>query len=124
MTRIVAALDLSSVPWTLLVSAALGVWLMAAPAVLGVRGPAANSHYLTGALVTTWAVIAFGEVARPARLLNIPMGLWIVAAPWLLSGATDVARSTGLLIGVSLIVLSVRRGRITEQFGSWNRYLI
>jgi hypothetical protein len=42
--RVAAALDLKNVPWTLLISAALGVWLMAAPAVLGVGGPAADSQ--------------------------------------------------------------------------------
>jgi hypothetical protein len=122
--RIFAALDLKNVPWTLLVSAALGGWLMAAPAVLGVTGPAADSNHLAGALVVTWAVIAFGEVARPARLLNIPMGMWIAVAPWLLSGTTDLSRWADLIVGALLIVLSLRRGRIEEQFGSWNRYLI
>jgi hypothetical protein len=65
--RLVAALDLNNVPWTLLISAVLGIWLMAAPAVLGVTGTAADSNHLAGALVVTWAVIAFGEVARPVR---------------------------------------------------------
>jgi uncharacterized membrane protein len=122
--RIIAALDLRNAPWTLRVSAALGVWLMAAPAVLGVSGMAADSDHLAGALIVTWAVIAFGEVARPTRLLNIPMGLWVAGAPWLLSGGTDLSRWTDLLVGALLVVLSVRRGRIDEQFGSWNRYLI
>lgn len=122
--RIVAALDLNNVPRTLLVSAALGVWLMAAPAVLGVTGTAADSDHLAGALVVTWAVIAFGEVARPARLLNIPMGIWIALAPWLLSGATDLSRWADLVLGALLVALSIRRGRIEEQFGSWNRYLM
>jgi hypothetical protein len=122
--RVVAGLDLRNVPWTLLVSAALGVWLMAAPAMLGISGAAANSNHLAGALVVTWAVIAFGEVARPARLLNILMGLWIAAAPWLLSGATDLSRWADLFVGVLLMALSIRRGHIDEQFGNWNRYLI
>lgn len=121
--RIVAALDLRNVPATLLVSAALGVWLMAEPALLGIGGAVADSNHLAGALVVTWAVIAFGEVARPGRLLNIPMGLWIAAAPWLLSGATGLSRGVDLVIGALLIILSIRRGRIDEQFGSWNRYL-
>lgn len=122
--RIVAAMELTNVPWNLLLSAALGVWLMATPAVLGIRGAAADSHHLAGALVVTWAVIAFGEVARPVRLLNIPMGIWIAGAPWLLSGATDVSRWADVLAGGLLIALSIRRGRIDERFGGWNRYLI
>jgi hypothetical protein len=117
-------MDLINVPWTLLVSAILGIWLMAAPAMLGISGGAADSHYLSGALVVTWAVIAFGQVARPVRLLNIPMGLWIAAAPWLISGASDLSRWTDLAVGGLLIAFSIPRGRIDEQFGGWNRRLI
>jgi DNA ligase D-like protein (predicted polymerase) len=83
MRRIIAALDLKNVPLTLAVSAALGVWLMAAPGVLGMDGAVADSDHLAGALVVTWSVIAFGEVARPVRLLNTPTGIWIAVAPWL-----------------------------------------
>lgn len=119
--RIVAAMDLNHVPWTLLLSAALGVWLMAAPAVLGVTGTAANGHYVTGALIVTWAVIAFGEVVRPVRLLNVPLGLWVAVSPWVLTGATGVSRWSDVFVGLLLMVLSIRRGRVEERFGGWNR---
>jgi hypothetical protein len=122
--RIIGAMDLINVPWTLLVSAILGIWLMAAPAMLDISDGLADSHYLAGALVVTWAVIAFGQVVRPVRLLNIPMGLWIAAAPWLLSGASDLSRWTELAVGGLLIAFSIPRGRIDEQFGDWNRLLI
>jgi hypothetical protein len=69
-------------------------------------------------------VIAFGQVARPVRLLNILMGLWVAAAPWLLSGATDLSRWADLAVGGLLIALSIRRGHIDQEFGGWNRYLI
>lgn len=122
--RVIAAMDLSNVPWNLALSAALGLWIMAAPVVLGATGLAADSDHLVGALVVTWAVIAFGEVARPVRLLNVLMGLWLVGAPWLLAGATPLSIWNNVIIGVSLVILSVRRGRIEERFGSWNRYLV
>jgi hypothetical protein len=121
---LVAAMDLNNVPWTLLLSTALGMWLMSAPATLGVTGAAADSNHLAGALAVTWAVIAFGEVARPIRLLNVPTGLWIAVSPWVLGGATDASRWIDVLVGVLLVALSVRRGRIEEQFGNWNRVLI
>ena len=121
---LVAGFDLDNVPWTLPLSAVLGICLMAAPAALGVTGPAADSNHLAGALAVTWAVIAFGEIARPARLLNVPVGLWIVVSPWVLSGATDVSRWVDLLVGLLLIALSIRRGRIEARFGDWNRYLV
>ncbi len=122
--RIVAAMELTNVPWNLLAGALLGLWLMASPAVLGITGAAADSDHLAGALVVTWAVIAFGEVARPARLLNVPIGLWIVVAPWLLSGHTGASRWNDVLIGAAVVALSVRRGRIAQRFGGWNRYLV
>ncbi|HVS31891.1 MAG TPA: vitamin K epoxide reductase family protein [Thermoanaerobaculia bacterium] len=121
--RIVAAMDLNLVPWNLLLSAALGVWLMAAPAELGTTGAAADGDYLAGALVVTWAVIAFGEIVRPIRLLNVLMGLGILAAPWMLTGDTEMSRWNDVIVGIALIALSIPRGRIEERFGGWNRYL-
>jgi hypothetical protein len=122
--EIVGALDLNNVPWTLVVTAILGVWLMAAPALLGTSGAAASSSHVAGALVVTWSVIGFGEVARPARLLNIPTGVWIAVAPWVVGGASDVSRWADPLTGLVLVVLSLPRGRIQERFGAWNRYLV
>ena len=71
----------------------------------------------------TWAVIAFSEIARPARLLNIPVAVWIALAPWLLSGATDLSRWIDLSLGVIVVALAVPRGGIEEEFGGWNRFL-
>jgi len=122
--RIIAAMDFDNVPWTLAISAAVGIWLMASPAVLGISGAAANSNHLTGALAVTWAVIAFGEVARPARLLNILIGIWVGIAPWMLVGATGVSRWVDVIAATLLIALSFPRGRVEEQFGGWNRYLV
>jgi hypothetical protein len=124
LVRILAAMDLTNVPWTLVASVAIGVWVMASPAVAGATGAAANSDYLIGALVVTWAVIAFGEIARPVRLLNILMGIWLVAAAWWLTGHADVSRWSDTISGGLLIALSVRRGRIEARFGAWNRYVI
>jgi uncharacterized membrane protein len=122
--RLAAAFDLNNVPWTLLLSAALGVWLMAVPAVRGLTGSAADSSHLAGALAVTWAVIAFGEVVRPVRLLNIPTGLWIAVSPWLLPGATGLSPWSDVVVGVLLMALSLPRGRVEERFGGWNRFVI
>lgn len=124
VSKIISALDLSNVPTTLLVSTALGVWQMAAPAVLRIDGAAADSNHLTGALVVTWSVIAFGEIARPVRLLNIPIAIWIATAPWLLPERPDASQWADLVVGVLLVALSIPRGRIDGSFASWNRYLM
>ncbi|MBX6342219.1 MAG: vitamin K epoxide reductase family protein, partial [Thermomicrobiaceae bacterium] len=51
-----------TLPWSLLVSAGLGLWLMAAPGVLGYGGAVADSDHLVGPLVVVVAVIAMAEV--------------------------------------------------------------
>ena len=124
LLRIIAAMELNNVPWTLVISAGLGVWLMVSPAMFGSTGRAADADHVAGALVITWAIIAFGEIVRPVRLLNIVMGLLIVAVPWLLSGSTDAARWNDVLVGAGLVALSIPRGRVEERCGRWNRFVI
>jgi hypothetical protein len=110
--------------WNLLLSAALGVWLMFAPAVFGTQARAADSDHLVGALVVTFAVIAIGEVGRAVRFLNVLFGTWLLIAPWALSGFAAGARWNDVLIGVALIVLSLRRGQISGRYSSWQPYII
>jgi uncharacterized membrane protein len=114
----------TGLPWTLLASAVLGLWLMASPAVFGSEPPAANSNYLVGALVVTVALTALAEVGRPVRFVNALFGVWVVAAPWLLSGATPVAAWNDVLVGVALILLSLPRGAVRESYGAWDRYIV
>jgi hypothetical protein len=98
--------------------------MMFAPSALDATGRAADSDHVIGALVVTWAVIAFGEIVRPVRLLNVLLGLWLIAAPWLLAGDTPTSRWNDVIVGALVVVLSIRRGRVEERFGNWNRYLV
>ncbi|MBX9584614.1 MAG: vitamin K epoxide reductase family protein [Gemmataceae bacterium] len=119
-----SAMNWETVSWNLVVSAGLGVWLMFAPSVFGTEGAAADSDHLVGALVVTFAVIAIGEVARAARFVNILLGAWLVAAPWLLAGLTAGVQWNGVAVGAALILLSLPRGNVKERYGSWQRYIV
>jgi hypothetical protein len=121
---IAAALGLSTVTPTLVLSALLGVWLMFSPVALGSTGAAAVNDQLLGPLVITVSVIALAEVGRSARWLNVPLGLWLIAAPWWLDGAAAAARWNDAGAGALLILLSVPRGRIEEKYGGFERYLV
>ena len=115
-----------NVPWNLLLSAVLGLWLMATPAVFGTppQSSAGDSNHLVGALIVTVAVIAMAEVARPVRFINMLLGVWIIFAPWLLSGASATAGWNNVIVGVILILISGPRGAVREHYAGWNRYII
>ena len=112
-----------SLPWNLLVSAALGLWLMFAPFALGSTGTAAHSDHLVGALIVTVAIIALAEVGRATRFVNVLFGAWIIASPWLLGGATISASWNDMIAGILVILLSFPRGTVSERYGSFERYI-
>jgi len=111
-------------PWNLVASAALGIWLMFSPAVFGTQAGAADSDHLVGALITAVAVIVMAEVIRAGRFLNVLLGAWIIAAPWLLSGPGTTARWNDVLAGAIVILLSLPRGPVREQYAGWNRLIV
>lgn len=113
-----------SVPWTLVASAAIGLWLMLAPAVLGFEGQAAASDNLVGALIVTVAVISTAEVIRAFRLLDVLFGVWLLVAPWVLVGASLESSASDVLCGLGLMVLTVPRGPVKERYGAWSRYVV
>jgi hypothetical protein len=96
---------------------------MAAPSVLGLSGAAANSTHIVGALVVTFAVVAFAEPARTVRLLNVLFGVCVLLAPWLLEDVTSAWPWSSVATGAALIALSLPRGRIEDRYGDWQRFI-
>jgi nucleoside-diphosphate-sugar epimerase/uncharacterized membrane protein len=112
-----------TMPWTLVASAALGVWVMFAPAVFQSQAASADSDRLVGALVVTFAVIAWAEVGRAIRFINVLFGAWLVASPWLLGGSTTGSTWSDVVVGVALTALSIPRGTVRQRYGDWDRYI-
>ncbi|HEX7022739.1 MAG TPA: vitamin K epoxide reductase family protein [Trueperaceae bacterium] len=110
------------VPWSLLLCALLGVWLMASPAVFESSSLADGDHLL-GALIVTFAVIAMAEVTRALRFVNVLAGLWILAAPWLLGGTGTAAMWSHVVAGALVILLSLPKGSAKESYGSWEKII-
>jgi len=113
-----------TVPWNLLVVVALGIWMMFAPAVFGSSGAIADSDHLFGALVVTVSVIAFGEVTRLGRYLNLLLAAWFVASPWVLGEGVTAAGINDMLCGVAIALFSLRRGPVRETYGQYDRFVI
>ena len=114
-----------TIPWTLAVSAALGLLLMFTRLLFGTAGAMANSDHVVGALVLTVAVIATAEVARPLRFINIAFGLWLMAAPWLMDGGSLLGSWADVIVGLALVALSLPRGkRSREDYAGWNSFVV
>ncbi|HET7009445.1 MAG TPA: vitamin K epoxide reductase family protein [Anaerolineales bacterium] len=114
----------ASFSWRLLASALVGVWVIAAPWVFGTRGPAFNFESVFGALAVVIAFVAWAEVTRTVRFLNVLIGLAIAVAIWFLPDVSLAARVSDLVAGVILIVLSVPRGPIRDRYGSWDPFVV
>jgi len=113
-----------TVPWNLLVTAVLGAWLMVAPAVFQTEGQTAHSDHILGALVVTVAIVAFAEVTRAARFINIALALGLIVLPWVFGGATFASGINDLIIGVLIIGLSIPPGKIKNTYGGWNALIV
>lgn len=108
-------------PWTLWMSIIIGVLLMASQLIFGTAGAAANSDHITGALVITFSVMAWAEVARPLRFVNALFGAWLVVAPWILEGYSVSAAPASVVAGVLLIALALPKGAVCDRYGAWDR---
>jgi hypothetical protein len=99
--------------------AAIGLWMMAAPAVLGYAGIAEAVARTAGPIITTLAVIAMSECTRGVRLANIPIGLFLMSAPLLIEQPPDAAVN-GVAAGAAVVLLSRVRGQVRSRFaGGW-----
>lgn len=107
--------------WARLVNTALGLWLMAAPAVLGYGDPAQFSDRIAGPLAVTCAVVAIWEATRPVRRGNLVVGAWLLVAPWVLGYGATTPTINSLAVGVLLIAFSFVKGTVANRFdGGWS----
>ncbi len=107
--------------WARILNAALGIWLMAAPAVLGYGGLAADLCRIVGPVAAACAIIAINEATRPMRWANLVLGAGLVVLPWVLGFPTGAAVNCAA-VGVLFIVCARVRGPLKEQLGggwSW-----
>ena len=112
-----------SLSWNLALAGLIGLALLFTRPALGAAGAMADAHHIIGCLVLTVCAIAAAEMARPARLLNAVLGLALLLTPLLFDGdKLSLAVTVGL--GLALLLLSIRRGPITERYGLWDRWLV
>ena len=113
--------------WAQIINALVGIYLMASPGVWGFEDRlrnAANNDHIIGPVVATFAIVAIWEATRNVRWANIPLGVWLLAAPWILGYEETMPIINDMAAGVVVIGLSLVKGRITQRFGGGWRSLL
>jgi hypothetical protein len=102
--------------WSQLVATALGLWLMAAPAVLGYGDPARMNDRIVGPIIASFAFIAVWEVTRSLRWVNVLSGLWLIVAPWILDFGT-AATVNSIVVALGVLIAASTGGSVSQSFG-------
>lgn len=106
--------------WARIIVALLGVWLMAAPAVLGYAGAAATSDRIAGPIAASIAIIAMSHVMRPLRRVNTLIGVWVALAPLILDHGGP-ATVNAVVVGAAIVALSLFGPDYEDEFaGGWS----
>ena len=93
-----------------------GLWLMAAPAVLGYGGDAATSDRIAGPILAALSFLAVFSITRGLRWASLPIGAWLVVGPWLLDFPTDATVSS-MVCGVATLALAPRGSPDQGKYG-------
>jgi fatty-acid desaturase len=102
--------------WAQVICMLLGLWLMAAPAVLGYGRPESTSDRILGPIIASLAAVAIWEVARELRWLNLLFSIWLVLAPLVFS-FESTAMVNSMAVGLAIAGLSLVRGKLSEDYG-------
>jgi hypothetical protein len=84
-----------------------GVWILISPAVLvmDTGGVAAWNAYVLGIAVGVIAIVALIQPAGWEEVINLLLGLWLLASPWILGFSPVSAAVTNQVIFGLLIVV-------------------
>ena len=103
-------------------SVVVGLWMLAAPDVLGLEGGARLSHLIVGPLAASLAVIGMAPATRLAVRVNVVLGLWSVLAVLLFDHGGWWLE--GIVAGATLTMLALVPRSQAERFGGgWGSLL-
>lgn len=103
--------------WAQIINALLGLWLMASPAIFGLEGTLADNNHIVGPIITSFAVISWWEATRVVRLYNIPLGAWLLVAPWVLGNGDTATIVNEVAVGALVIGFALVQGKIEDNYG-------
>jgi uncharacterized membrane protein len=122
--RWIASVQGVTVPLSIFVQCAVGIWLMARPDILPAAGITANLDHVLGAMVVTVAAVASAEVTRTVRFANVLLGIILVVVALLFALHLPLIFFSELICGIVLVVVSIPKGDIFERYAGWDKYVL
>lgn len=83
----------------------------------GFSKAAADNDHIIGPVIATFAIISWWESTRVVRTYNIPLGAWLLLAPWILNYDSTIAIVNNMGVGLLVILLSLVKGKVAQRFG-------
>ncbi|MER3375033.1 MAG: SPW repeat protein [Allomuricauda sp.] len=113
--------------WTIFINIILGIWLMAAPTILGYGPIASDNGHIVGPIIVTFSTISLWEATNAVRKWNYPFALWLLLAPWILEYDLTIAIISDMLIGAMVFAMSTLRSSMKNRYGGgwtslWKKY--
>lgn len=102
--------------WIRLVNLSIGLWLMAAPAVLSYGPPAADFHRIVGPTAAAVAAVAMAQATRSVRWINLLLGAVLVVGAWILD-VEITAQVNGVISGLLMAVFTIPPGKFKHRLG-------
>jgi len=112
-----------TLPWSLLLCIAIGIWLMFTRLTLDASGGMADADHLIGAIAVTVVITALAESGRSLRFFLIPLGAALLFTPFIY-GVGLAHMVSSLICGLALIGLSFPKGKILNTYGEWDKCIV
>jgi hypothetical protein len=103
--------------WSQILNIILGIWLMTAPQLLKYNGTAADNDHILGPVITSFAIIALSECTKAVGKYNVPLGAWLVFAPWVLGYDEAISIANDTIAGVLIILFALVKRKTKNQYG-------
>ena len=101
--------------WEDWVSWGLGFWLLIAPWTLrfDLEPAATHAAVITGVLLILVEAITLSAFRAWEEWLNVILGLWLIAAPWVIA-ASGAAATNFIIVGLVVLALAIYEMRNPE----------
>src|SRR5690606_38736358 len=96
----------------------LGIWLIIAAFTIAVSEEAYWNDLIVGIIVLILAATRLSrptEGTKPASWVNAAIGVWLIAAPFILSYETDQEMWNDIIVGVLVLVFAVWSASLTRE---------